>query len=262
MESIAMKKNTIVLGCILCAFTLFSCQKEENNPIETTPKEIIPTGTVEEDVPAGYSQLTLSAVSDDTKTTLDGTTVKWKTEDQIKVYCSDGTASDFTLVGEGGSATGSFAGLVPSGKTALYAIYPNDLYSSVSEATVHVTIPATQDGVFGNANIAVAKIDAETLDMAFKNVNAFIGFTLRPVSPRWLSQVSETAEICPGHWRLTVRERPRWPGACQTVAPASRLPSRRARAAHTMWPWPPASPTRKACCSSGTRGAPFQEPIG
>lgn len=173
-----MKKNTIVLGCILCAFTLFSCQKEENNPNETTPKEIIPAGTVEEDVPAGYSQLTLSAVSDDTKTTLDGTTVKWKTEDQIKVYCSDGTASDFTLVGEGGSATGSFAGLVPSGKTALYAIYPNDLYSSVSETTVHVTIPATQDGVFGNANIAVAKIDAETLDMAFKNVNAFIGFTL------------------------------------------------------------------------------------
>lgn len=166
-----MKKNMIVLGCVLCAFTLFSCQKEENNPQET-----IPAGTVEDDVPAGYSKLTLSAVSDDTKTTLDGTTVKWKTEDQIKVYCSDGTASDFTLVGEGGSATGSFAGSVPSGETALYAIYPNDLYSSVSEATVNVTIPATQDGVFGNANIAVAKVEAET--MAFKNVNAFIGFTL------------------------------------------------------------------------------------
>ena len=178
MESIAMKKNTIVLGCVLCAFTLFSCQKEENNPNETTPKETIPAEAVDEDVPAGYSQLTLSAVSDDTKTTLDGTTVKWKTEDQIKVYCSDGTASDFTLVGEGGSATGSFAGLVPSGKTALYAIYPNDLYSSVSETSVNVTIPATQDGVFGNANVAVAKIDAETLDMAFKNVNAFIGFTI------------------------------------------------------------------------------------
>lgn len=168
-----MKKNTIVFGCILCAFTLFSCQKEEN-----APKETIPAGTVDDGVPAAYSQLTLSAVSDGVKTTLDGNTVKWKTEDQIKVYCSDGTASDFTLVGEGGSATGSFAGLVPSGKTALYAIYPNDLYSSVSETTVHVTIPATQDGVFGNANIAVAKIDAETLDMAFKNVNAFIGFSI------------------------------------------------------------------------------------
>ena len=171
-----MKKNTIVFGCILCAFTLFSCQKEENNPNETTPKEIIPAGNVEEDVPAGYSHLTLSAVSDDTKTTLDGTTVKWKTEDQIKVYCSDGSASDFSLMGEGGSSSGSFKGLVPSGETALYAVYPKDLYSSVSGATVNVTIPATQDGVFGNANIAVAKVEAET--MAFKNVNAFIGFTL------------------------------------------------------------------------------------
>lgn len=168
-----MKKNTIVFGCILCAFTLFSCQKEEN-----APKETIPAGTVDDGVPAAYSQLTLSAVSDGVKTTLDGNTVKWKTGDQIKVCCSDGSASDFSLVGEGGSSSGSFKGLVPSGETALYAVYPNDLYSSVSGATVNVTIPDTQDGVFGNANIAVAKIDAETGNMAFKNVNAFMGFTV------------------------------------------------------------------------------------
>ena len=173
MGSIAMKKNTIVFGCILCAFTLFSCQKEEN-----APKETIPAGTVDDGVPAAYSQLTLSAVSDGVKTTLDGNTVKWKAGDQIKVCCSDGSASDFSLVGEGGSSSGSFKGLVPSGETALYAVYPNDLYSSVSSATVTVTIPDTQDGVFGNANIAVAKVDAETGNLAFKNVNAFIGFTI------------------------------------------------------------------------------------
>lgn len=158
-----MKKNYFAFVCAICALTLFSCQKEDN-----TPEEVIPDG---------YTQLTLSAVSDETKTTLDGTAVKWAAGDQIKVYCSDESAYDFELVGEGGSATGDFTGLVPSGKTALYAVYPKDLYSSVSSTTVNVTIPAAQEGTFGKGNIAVAKVDGEH-NMAFKNVNAFVGFTV------------------------------------------------------------------------------------
>ena len=158
-----MKKIYFAFICAICALTLFSCQKEDN-----TPEEVIPDG---------YTQLTLSAVSDETKTTLDGTAVKWAAGDQIKVYCSDESAYDFELVGEGGSATGDFTGLVPSGKTALYAVYPKDLYSSVSSSTVNVTIPAAQEGTFGKGNIAVAKVDGEH-NMAFKNVNAFVGFTV------------------------------------------------------------------------------------
>lgn len=158
-----MKKIYFAFICAICALALFSCQKEDN-----TPEEVIPDG---------YTQLTLSAVSDETKTTLDGTAVKWAAGDQIKVYCSDESAYDFELVGEGGSATGDFTGLVPSGKTALYAVYPKDLYSSVSSSTVNVTIPAAQEGTFGKGNIAVAKVDGEH-NMAFKNVNAFVGFTV------------------------------------------------------------------------------------
>ncbi len=161
-----MKKIYFAFMCAVCALTLFSCQKEENVNEE------------ESVVPAGYSRLTLSAVCDETKTTLDGTTVKWKAGNQIKVYCSDASASDFTLVGEGGNPTGDFSGFVPSGKTALYAVYPKDRYSSVSSTTVNVTIPASQEGTFGEGNIAVAKVDGETHNMAFKNVNAFVGFTV------------------------------------------------------------------------------------
>jgi predicted outer membrane repeat protein len=168
-----MKKNYFAFVCAICALTLFSCQKEDNAPEEEAP--VVPAE--EEVIPDGYTQLTLSAVSDETKTTLDGTAVKWAAGDQIKVYCSDASASDFELVGEGGSATGDFTGLVPSGKTALYAVYPKDLYSSVSSSTVNVTIPAAQEGTFGKGNIAVAKVDGEH-NMAFKNVNAFVGFTV------------------------------------------------------------------------------------
>lgn len=168
-----MKKNYFAFVCAICALTLFSCQKEDNTPEEEVP--VVPAE--EEVIPDGYTQLTLSAVSDETKTTLDGTAVKWAPRDQIKVYCSDESAYDFELVGEGGSATGDFTGLVPSGKTALYAVYPKDLYSSVSSTTVNVTIPAAQEGTFGKGNIAVAKVDGEH-NMAFKNVNAFVGFTV------------------------------------------------------------------------------------
>lgn len=168
-----MKKNYFAFVCAICALTLFSCQKEDNTPEEEVP--VVPAE--EEVIPDGYTQLTLSAVSDETKTTLDGTAVKWAAGDQIKVYCSDESAYDFELVGEGGSATGDFTGLVPSGKTALYAVYPKDLYSSVSSTTVNVTIPAAQEGTFGKGNIAVAKVDGEH-NMAFKNVNAFVGFTV------------------------------------------------------------------------------------
>lgn len=168
-----MKKNYFAFVCAICALTLFSCQKEDNAPEEEAP--VVPAE--EEVIPNGYIQLTLSAVSDETKTTLDGTAVKWAAGDQIKVYCSDESAYDFELVGEGGSATGDFTGLVPNGKTALYAVYPKDLYSSVSSSTVNVTIPAAQEGTFGKGNIAVAKVDGEH-NMAFKNVNAFVGFTV------------------------------------------------------------------------------------
>lgn len=172
MEDIAMKKIYYAFLCAACAIVLFSCQKEVNAPDNDNP--VVPS---EQLIPEGYSQLTLSAVSDETKTTLDGATVKWAAGDEIKVYCNDASASDFTLIGAGGSATGDFSGLVPSGKTALYAVYPKDLYSSVSGTTVNVTIPDAQEGTFGEGNIAVAKVDSEN-NMAFKNVNAFVGFTV------------------------------------------------------------------------------------
>lgn len=163
MEDVAMKK--IYLFAV-CALALFSCQKEQNVP--------------EEDglVPKGYTQLTLKAVSDVTKTTLDGTSVKWASEDKIKVICDDGpVAEPFEIVSGVGEESGSFAGYIPAGKTALYTVYPAASYSVVSGTTVKVVVPASQEGDFGSCNIAVANVAADH-SMAFRNVNAFISFTV------------------------------------------------------------------------------------
>jgi len=150
------------------ALVFSACVKETEQP-----------GT---DVPEGYEELVLTAVSEDSdgsRTTVNGSgNTLWATGDQIKVICSDGTASNFTLVGGAGTATGDFHGFVPSGKTPLYAVYPAARYSSVSGTTVKVTIPSSREGDFGSGNIAVAKVNATSHNMTFKNVNSFISFTL------------------------------------------------------------------------------------
>ncbi len=158
-----MKKVCLLAACVLA---LFSCQKEQN----------VPEG--DGVVPKGYTKLTLKAVSDVTKTTLDGTSVKWASEDKIKVICDDGpVAEPFEIVSGVGEESGSFAGYIPAGKTALYTVYPAASYSAVSGTTVKVVVPASQSGDFGSCNIAVANVAADH-SMAFKNVNAFISFTV------------------------------------------------------------------------------------
>ena len=152
-----MKKNTFVFACAICALLFFSCQKEVNEP-ETN------------------SRVTLRAVSEQTKTTLDGNVIKWAENDAIKVYCSNASAQDFSLVDGIGSSNGKFSGSLPEGAAALYAVYPAANYVSVNGSTVNGTVPSEQTGGFGAGNIAVAKVDAAT--MAFKNVNAFVGFSV------------------------------------------------------------------------------------
>jgi len=162
----AMKKIYKALLYSFFALAVVACE------IEVTPVE-----EPENIIPEGYTELVLTAVSEQTKTALDGANTVWSENDAIKVICSDGSASNFTLVSGAGSTTGDFRGLVPSGKTALYAVYPAAMYSSVSGSTVKVSIPASRTGDFGSGNIAVAKVDSDH-NMAFRNVNSFISFVL------------------------------------------------------------------------------------
>lgn len=162
-----MKKYLNMFVCAACVVALLSCEKEQEAP------EAVEDGIV----PPGYTLETLRGESEQTKTTIDNGVTLWAAADQIKVICSDNSVSNFTIRDGVGTNTGDFQGLVPEGKTAVYAVYPAANYSSVSGSTVKVNIPAEQTGVFGAGNLAVAKVDAYR-HMAFKNVNAFISFTI------------------------------------------------------------------------------------
>lgn len=162
-----MKRLFNYVLCAFCAAALFSCAKEIEQPKD-----------INEVVPEGSEKLILKAVSQDTRTAMDGSghTV-WAAGDAIKVICSDGSVSDFELVDGAGTVTGDFTGYIPSGKTALYAVYPAARYSSASGTTIKVSVPASKEGDFGSGNIAVAKVAGDH-SLAFRNVNSFISFTL------------------------------------------------------------------------------------
>lgn len=164
-----MKKIFNAFLCTLCTVTIFSCQKEIDQP-ERPGNQIIT-----ED----YTLQTFTAISDATKTTVNGSgETVWSTSDQIKVVLDDGTAVDADLTDGANTTTGIFAGMVPNGKTALYAVYPAAAYTSVSGSTVNVAVAAEQAGTFAAGNIAVAKVASDN-SMSFNNVNSFLVFQLK-----------------------------------------------------------------------------------
>ena len=165
-----MKRISRTITYLFCIAALFSCAKEIEQEVETPGDGIIPEG---------YTLQTFTALSEDTKTSLNGGNTVWSEGDQIRIIYSDGSASDpFTLTGGVNTTTGEFQGLVPNGKTASYAVYPASAYSSVDGSTVKVSIPSFQAGSFAAGNIAVAKVAANH-NMSFKNVNAFLVFQLK-----------------------------------------------------------------------------------
>ncbi len=126
-----------------------------------------------------------ATTGDVTKTTMDGSgNTVWVTDDQIKVYCTDGSSSSVTLSDGAGTKTGVFSGMVPAGKTGAYAVYPASITSSVDIANskVTVTVPNEQTldedtGGFTTGNIATSIVDAGN-KLKFQNVNAFLSVTV------------------------------------------------------------------------------------
>ncbi len=185
-----MKKKNFILLCTLCTALLFSCNKEiETEIVDENPEDVV--------VPEGYTLMEFTAVCEETKTALDSDDTVWSEGDQIKIICSD-YASNATLTAGAGTKTGTFAGMVPSGQTALYAVYPASAYDSVDGSTVKVTVPSDLTGSnthpFGAGNIAVAKVEADH-SMSFKNVTSLFSFTLAAGSNVTKVEISSVGDV-------------------------------------------------------------------
>lgn len=138
----------------VAAIAAVSCNKIENEQASNVRT-----------VTAGFDQ--------ETRTSLSGNSVSWEVGDEITVMNEAGVPELHTIA-EGNLNNGKVT-FTTSLTGQLYAIY-GGTDASVVEGEVSFTIPSSQSGAFKDANICVAKLDANN-HFAFKNATAIVHFT-------------------------------------------------------------------------------------
>lgn len=170
-----MKKINIILAALAVA-AVSSCSYEEHG---LTP-EVNGPQPAEELVPLCIS------TGDMTKTSLQGSTVNWTSDDEIAVFDNVNYPNKFTITSVDGSDA-VFEGLVSVGTTDFYAVYPYSSAKSIDASNITVTLPAAQISAAGTFaeehNISVAsgvKVPGEESveGIRFDNVCGLIRFTV------------------------------------------------------------------------------------
>ena len=151
-----MKKYTKILFAAALAILASACTKEELRP------------------EAQGAARTFTVGFDQTKTSLaEGKTV-WAAGDTI--WVSNGT--DVQIFGVPAENVGqkTFTFLTTL-RGDIYTVYPHSAAKGISDGKIGISLPQTQDGTFGSANIAVAKVK-EGDNIALQNVTAIVKFTI------------------------------------------------------------------------------------
>ena len=153
----------------LAAFVATGCNKEiepSDAPVEPQDEVEIPEGFVKIKVAAENEQASKTSVSD-------AGAVTWNALDEIKFLYAGG---DCAATAATAGASASFSAVVPE-TGDLYAVYPSSI-GSLTDGTISVTIPSTQDGSFANGNFSAAQVNRSTNAAAFQNITAFLKFTV------------------------------------------------------------------------------------
>ena len=113
------------------------------------------------------------------RTDLDGLTPQWQAGDAL--WVSDGIS--FARVEVPAEFVGKdYAELSVPGSiradTTLWFLYPYDEDATVSSGKIIASIPVVQDGVFGNAHLAVGSCNASESTVALKNASAMLKFSI------------------------------------------------------------------------------------
>ena len=165
-----MKKWTKIM--LVFAFVAISCAKEGNG-YQT----------------AKYESFRLNAVSEATKTHLDGADVIWDKGDALSAFSANAathTNNKLECISYG-TNTASFSGQIESGTTSFYAVYPYGSLTYTDGVISGASIPSTQtatNGSFANGvSLAMAAGtrtpgNPDCGNLTFKNLCAVLSFTL------------------------------------------------------------------------------------
>ena len=169
-------KRFFIFSALAFALSLLavSCSKEQDI-IETNPeKEVI------SDTPQAKEgtvlTFTVSTEYEETKTTWDGSDVKW-TNESVKILFDNGDTQDESIVVDGDNVTLSVTVPPEHTEETFYVISPSSAIATLDGKTLTVTPPA-QDGSFAKANVMAAKVDVGSGTISFKALTHVMKFTL------------------------------------------------------------------------------------
>ena len=171
-----MKKVLYNISAALFAaamiFTAASCSKQETPNLPEEPKAETITLSASMELP-----------DSETKTSLDGLSVKWSDGDRISVFFGNNTTNnEFTLSSGDGETSGSFTGEASQASETLYAVYPYKSTMSISGNTVSLTLPAVQTYKAGGFADGMNPAVASTYDcgnLEFKNICGILKLDLK-----------------------------------------------------------------------------------
>ena len=110
------------------------------------------------------------------KTVLNDEAILWESSDVIKVLWGADRSNTAAAKPYNSGLNAEFTTTVEEA-SAYYGVYPASAVSSLNNGVLNVTVPSVQSGIFADANIAVAKADAES-NMSFRHLVSFLEFTI------------------------------------------------------------------------------------
>lgn len=156
-----MRNNYFPFAALASAALLFSCSKEIDKPIETPEKTPSGKETFEY-----VFQISDADAEDNTKTTLDGTTVAWEASDRIGIFAPGNTNTYGSITTLNPVQFPIYLSTALSAGDKVYAYYPHsEANNSKTADAITLTIPASQSGDF-DAMPQVALPYETTEDMA------------------------------------------------------------------------------------------------
>lgn len=147
--------------------------------------------------------MTIEALSESTRTVLDGMSVVWSENDEAAVYDFKSTKHRFTSQTTDGRT--KFVGRVTAKSEHFAAIYPYDLAGETcsSASDMSATLPVEQnvvaDGFPAGMNISVAKgsrnIDGSPSNVTFHNVCQLLRFSVPEYVANKVSSITFTSQV-------------------------------------------------------------------
>ena len=159
-----MKKYFMIFAAAFMTFA--ACQEEMTPEINTNEDGI-------KDYPVEMTFIASNEAG--TKTAINGETIIWESDDEIKVLWSNTGSNKAIAAPYNENLSAKFTTKVEEAE-AYYAVHPYTASSSYVDGSIVVKVPADQGGVFENANIAVAKADSDNAFL-FRHLVGMIEFT-------------------------------------------------------------------------------------